>query len=232
MDLILKVRNQVSTLADRSGAGRGAIHERRRARGGRRPQDGLGGRVLQRNSSAIRCPRWNTRPTKREFITAGLGASFCSCGSRSWPRGHCRFDARHALPHEVHARAVGGRHRCSRDGTWAYTADGIIRFMHAYKLEAMIPIAIGVFGSQTPTFTCARRNPADKRVVRRHAVDNQCRPARQVRHRGEVTMDDVTCRGTRGPRQAMLAARHRDRIRPCERGTYDDEGGRPSSDSP
>ncbi|MEE3089645.1 MAG: hypothetical protein VX306_00090, partial [Candidatus Thermoplasmatota archaeon] len=29
--------------------------------------------------------------------------------------------------------------------TWAYTADGIIRFMHAYKWEAMIPIAIGVF---------------------------------------------------------------------------------------
>ena len=29
--------------------------------------------------------------------------------------------------------------------TWAYTAEGIIRFMHKYRLEAFIPIAIGVF---------------------------------------------------------------------------------------
>jgi len=29
--------------------------------------------------------------------------------------------------------------------TWAYTAEGIVKFMHKYKLEAVIPIMIIVF---------------------------------------------------------------------------------------
>jgi membrane protein DedA with SNARE-associated domain len=29
--------------------------------------------------------------------------------------------------------------------TWAYTAEGIVKFMHQYKLEAVIPIIIIVF---------------------------------------------------------------------------------------
>lgn len=29
--------------------------------------------------------------------------------------------------------------------TWAYTAEGIVKFMHQYKLEAVIPLIIIVF---------------------------------------------------------------------------------------
>ena len=29
--------------------------------------------------------------------------------------------------------------------TWAYTAEGIVKFMHQYKLEVFIPLVIGVF---------------------------------------------------------------------------------------
>jgi hypothetical protein len=40
------------------------------------------------------------------------------------------------------ATFVGG---AAASVTWAYTAEGIVTFMHRYKLEAAIPIAIAAF---------------------------------------------------------------------------------------
>jgi len=40
------------------------------------------------------------------------------------------------------ATAIGGT---IASVTWAYTAEGIVKFMHQYKLEAVIPLIIIVF---------------------------------------------------------------------------------------
>ena len=149
-DLILKVRNQVSTLADRSGAGRveqSTSDDERVAAVAR--QDGLGGRVLQTKfvGDLLSTVEY-TANEKREFINKwgfwGLilfvwipfMASGVIVGSMLGMLSRMKF------MRVLWAVVLGGS---AASITWAYTADGIIRFMHAYKLEAMIPIAIGVF---------------------------------------------------------------------------------------
>ena len=149
-DLILKVRNQVSTLADRSGAGRveqSSSDDERVAAVAR--QDGLGGRVLQTKfvGDLLSTVEY-TANEKREFINKwgfwGLilfvwipfMASGVIVGSMLGMLSRMKF------MRVLWAVVIGGS---AASVTWAYTADGIIRFMHAYKLEAMIPIAIGVF---------------------------------------------------------------------------------------
>ena len=149
-DLILKVRNQVSTLADRSGAGRveqSTSDDERVAAVAR--QDGLGGRVLQTKfvGDLLSTVEY-TANEKREFINKwGLWglilfvwipfmASGVIVGSMLGMLSRMKF------MRVLWAVVIGGS---AASVTWAYTADGIIRFMHAYKLEAMIPIAIGVF---------------------------------------------------------------------------------------
>jgi hypothetical protein len=149
-DLILKVRNQVSTLADRSGAGRveQSTNDDERVAAVAR-QDGLGGRVLQTKfvGDLLSTVEY-TANEKREFINKwgfwGLilfvwipfMASGVIVGSMLGMLSRMKF------MRVLWAVVIGGS---AASITWAYTADGIIRFMHAYKLEAMIPIAIGVF---------------------------------------------------------------------------------------
>ena len=149
-DLIVKVRNQVHTLADRSGAGRvehSTSDDERVAAVAR--QDGLGGRVLQTKflGDLLSTVEY-TANEKREFINRwgfwGLivfvwipfMASGVIVGSMLGMLSRMKF------MRVLWAVLIGGS---AASVTWAYTADRIIRFMHAYKLEAMIPIAIFVF---------------------------------------------------------------------------------------
>ena len=149
-DLIVKVRNQVHTLADRSGAGRvehSTTNDERIAAVAR--QDGLGGRVLQTKflGDLLSTVEY-TANEKRElinrwgfwglivFVWIPFMASGVIVGSMLGMLSRMKF------LRVLWAVMLGGG---AASITWAYTADGIIRFMHAYKLEAMIPIAIFVF---------------------------------------------------------------------------------------
>ena len=116
---------------------------------------------------------------------------------------HCGIDARHALAHEVHARALGGCHRrfCGLGHV------GLHRRRH-HPLHARLQV--GSDDSHRHRRLCAHRLPPHaldqiappSRVVRRHAVGQlPRRPARQVRHRvrarhgrGDPALTDV--RGT------------------------------------
>ena len=57
-----------------------------------------------------------------------------------------RSNAWIAVSNELHAvlsaTFIGGS---IASVTWAYTAEGIVKFMHQYKLEAVIPLIIIVF---------------------------------------------------------------------------------------
>ena len=149
-ELIVKARNQVSTLADRSGAGRvetkGDKDERIAAVA---RQDGFGGRMLQTKLLGdILSTVEYTANEKREminkwgfwglivFVWIPFMASGVLVGAMLGLLSRMKF------MHVLIATMVGG---FIASITWAYTAEGIVRIMHKYKLEAVIPIIIIVF---------------------------------------------------------------------------------------
>ena len=151
-ELIVKARNQVSTLADRSGAGR--VESANKNKNDDRivavaKQDGLGGRMLQTNFIG------NTLSTveymaneKREminkwgfwglivFVWIPFMASGVLVGAMLGLLSRMQFTR------VLAATFIGG---AAASITWAYTAEGIVKFMHQYKLEAVIPLMIIVF---------------------------------------------------------------------------------------
>ena len=149
-ELIVKARNQVSTLADRSGAGRVESDSKNDDRiVAVAKQDGLGGRMLQTNFIG------NTLSTveymaneKREminkwgfwglivFVWIPFMASGVLVGAMLGLLSRMQFTR------VLAATFIGG---AAASVTWAYTAEGIVKFMHQYKLEAVIPLMIIVF---------------------------------------------------------------------------------------
>ena len=149
-ELIVKARNQVSTLADRSGAGRVESASKNDDRiVAVAKQDGLGGRMLQTNFIG------NTLSTveymaneKREminkwgfwglivFVWIPFMASGVLVGAMLGLLSRMQFTR------VLAATFIGG---AAASITWAYTAEGIVTFMHKFRLEAIIPIAIIVF---------------------------------------------------------------------------------------
>ena len=151
-ELIVKARNQVSTLADRSGSGR--VESANKNKNDDRivavaKQDGLGGRMLQTNFIG------NTLSTveymaneKREminkwgfwglivFVWIPFMASGVLVGAMLGLLSRMQFTR------VLAATFIGG---AAASITWAYTAEGIVKFMHQYKLEAVIPLMIIVF---------------------------------------------------------------------------------------
>ena len=152
-ELIVKGRNLVSTLADRSGAGRVEKHA---GNGGEdirvaavAKQDGLGGRVLQTKLFGdILSTVEYTANEKREminkwgfwglivFVWIPFMASGVLVGAMLGLLSRMKF------MRVLWATFVGG---AAASLTWAYTAEGIVTVMHKYKLEAAIPIAIIAF---------------------------------------------------------------------------------------
>jgi|TARA_Y100000994_G_scaffold102628_1_gene84519 hypothetical protein len=149
-ELIVKARNQVSTLSDRSGAGRverkGDKDERIAAVA---RQDGFGGRMLQTKLLGdILSTVEYTANEKREminkwgfwglivFVWIPFMASGVLVGAMLGLLSRMKF------MRVLVATMVGG---FIASITWAYTAEGIIKIMHKYKLEAVIPIMIIVF---------------------------------------------------------------------------------------
>ena len=149
-ELIVKARNQISTLADRSGAGRvemkGDKDERIAAVA---KQDGFGGRMLQTKLLGdILSTVEYTANEKREminkwgfwglivFVWIPFMASGVLVGAMLGLLSRIKF------MRVLVATMVGG---FIASITWAYTAEGIVKIMHKYKLEAVIPIIIIVF---------------------------------------------------------------------------------------
>ena len=149
-ELIVKARNQISTLADRSGAGRvetkGDKDERIAAVA---RQDGFGGRMLQTKLLGdILSTVEYTANEKREminkwgfwglivFVWIPFMASGVLVGAMLGLLSRMKF------MRVLIATMVGG---FIASITWAYTAEGIVKIMHKYKLEAVIPIIIIVF---------------------------------------------------------------------------------------
>jgi len=149
-ELIVKARNQISTLADRSGAGRvetkGDKDERIAAVA---RQDGFGGRMLQTKLLGdILSTVEYTANEKREminkwgfwglivFVWIPFMASGVLVGAMLGLLSRMKF------MRVLMATMVGG---FIASITWAYTAEGIVKIMHKYKLEAVIPIIIIVF---------------------------------------------------------------------------------------
>jgi hypothetical protein len=149
-ELVIKTRNQVSTLADRSGAGRvehsGADDDRVVAIA---KQDGLGGKMLQTKFIG------NTLSTveymaneKRDFINrwgfwgliAFVWIPFMASGVLVGAM--LGLLSRMNFTRVLFATGLGG---VAASITWAYTAEGIVKVMHQYKLEAVIPLVIIVF---------------------------------------------------------------------------------------
>ena len=149
-ELVIKTRNQVSTLADRSGAGRvehsGADDDRVVAIA---KQDGLGGKMLQTKFIG------NTLSTveymaneKRDFINrwgfwgliAFVWIPFMASGVLVGAM--LGLLSRMNFTRVLFATGLGG---VAASITWAYTAEGIVKVMHQYKLEAVIPLVILVF---------------------------------------------------------------------------------------
>jgi len=152
-ELIVKGRNLVSTLADRSGAGRVETLSIKNSKDARvaavAKQDGLGGRVLQTKLFGdILSTVEYTANEKREminkwgfwglivFVWIPFMASGVLVGAMLGLLSRMKF------MRVLWATFVGG---AAASLTWAYTAEGIITVMHKYKLEAAIPIAIIAF---------------------------------------------------------------------------------------
>ena len=150
-ELVVKTRNEVSTLADRSGAGR---VERRSQKDDDRivavaKQDGLGGRVLQTKflGDTLSTVEYMANE-KREminkwgfwglifFVWIPFMASGVLVGAMLGLLSRMQF------MRVLLATLIGGS---IASITWAYTAEGIVKFMHQYKLEVFIPLVIGVF---------------------------------------------------------------------------------------
>jgi hypothetical protein len=149
-ELIVKGRNQISTLSDRAGAGR----VERDIKNDQRivavaKQDGFGGKMLQTKFLG------NTLSTveymaneKREminkwgfwglivFVWIPFMASGVLVGAMLGLLSRMNFTR------VLSATIIGGS---IASITWAYTAEGIVKFMHQYKLEAVIPLIIIVF---------------------------------------------------------------------------------------
>ena len=152
-ELIVKGRNLVSTLADRSGAGRVETLSSKGSDDARvaavAKQDGLGGRVLQTKLFGdILSTVEYTANEKREminkwgfwglivFVWIPFMASGVLVGAMLGLLSRMKF------MRVLWATFVGG---AIASLTWAYTAEGIVTVMHKYKLEAAIPIAIIAF---------------------------------------------------------------------------------------
>ncbi|MBT7244665.1 MAG: small multi-drug export protein [Euryarchaeota archaeon] len=152
-ELIVKGRNLVSTLADRSGAGRVETLSTKGSKDARvaavAKQDGLGGRVLQTKLFGdILSTVEYTANEKREminkwgfwglivFVWIPFMASGVLVGAMLGLLSRMKF------MRVLWATFVGGS---IASLTWAYTAEGIVTVMHKYKLEAAIPIAIIAF---------------------------------------------------------------------------------------
>jgi len=152
-ELIVKGRNLVSTLADRSGAGRVETLTSKDSKDARvaavAKQDGLGGRVLQTKLFGdILSTVEYTANEKREminkwgfwglivFVWIPFMASGVLVGAMLGLLSRMKF------MRVLWATFAGG---AAASLTWAYTAEGIITVMHKYKLEAAIPIAIIAF---------------------------------------------------------------------------------------
>jgi hypothetical protein len=152
-ELVVRGRNIISTLADRSGAGRVETHATGNAKDSRvaavAKQDGFGGRVLQTKLFGdILSTVEYTANEKREminkygfwglmvFVWIPFMASGVLVGAMLGLLSRMRF------MRVLWATFVGG---AAASLTWAYTAEGIITVMHKYKLEAAIPIAIAAF---------------------------------------------------------------------------------------
>ena len=152
-ELIVKGRNLVSTLADRSGAGRVETLSSKDSNDARvaavAKQDGLGGRVLQTKLFGdILSTVEYTANEKREminkwgfwglivFVWIPFMASGVLVGAMLGLLSRMKF------MRVLWATFAGG---AAASLTWAYTAEGIITVMHKYKLEAAIPIAIIAF---------------------------------------------------------------------------------------
>ena len=150
-ELIVKTRNEVSTLADRSGAGR---VERQTTKDDERivavaRQDGLGGRMLQTKflGDTLSTVEYMANE-KREminkwgfwglifFVWIPFMASGVLVGAMLGLLSRMQF------MRVLLATLIGGS---IASITWAYTAEGIVKFMHQYKLEVFIPLVIGVF---------------------------------------------------------------------------------------
>ena len=149
-ELVVKTRNEVSTLADRSGAGR---VERKSADDDRivaiARQDGLGGRMLQTKflGDTLSTVEYMANE-KREminkwgfwglivFVWIPFMASGVLVGAMLGLLSRMQF------MRVLIATFVGGS---IASITWAYTAEGIVKFMHQYKLEVFIPMIIILF---------------------------------------------------------------------------------------
>ena len=149
--LIVKTRNEISTFADRSGAGR---VERRSEEDDERivavaRQDGLGGRMLQTKFlgdtlSTVEYMANEKRDMINKwgfwglifFVWIPFMASGVLVGAMLGLLSRMQF------MRVLLATFIGG---AIASITWAYTAEGIVKFMHQYKLEVFIPLVIAVF---------------------------------------------------------------------------------------
>ena len=150
-ELIVKTRNEVTTLADRAGAGR---VERQSQTDDERivavaRQDGLGGRMLQTKflGDTLSTVEYMANE-KREminkwgfwglifFVWIPFMASGVLVGAMLGLLSRMQF------MRVLIATLIGGS---IASITWAYTAEGIVKFMHQYKLEVFIPLVIIVF---------------------------------------------------------------------------------------
>lgn len=149
-ELIISARNEIATLSDRSQAGRIETSEGTKGRvAAVARQDGFAGRVLQTKffGDMLSTVEY-TAQEKREFINKwgfwGLivfvwipfMASGVLVGAVLGMLSRMKFDR------VLWATLIGGS---AASITWAYTAEGIVTFMHKFRLEAIIPIAIIVF---------------------------------------------------------------------------------------
>ena len=149
-ELIVKGRNQVSTLSERSGAGR----VERDLKDDERivavaKQDGFGGKMLQTKllGDTLSTVEYMANE-KREminkwgfwglivFVWIPFMASGVLVGAMLGLLSRMNF------MRVLSATFIGGS---IASVTWAYTAEGIVKFMHQYKLEAVIPLIIIVF---------------------------------------------------------------------------------------
>lgn len=149
-ELIISARNEIATLSDRSQAGRIETSEGTKGRvAAVARQDGFAGRVLQTKffGDMLSTVEY-TAQEKREFINKwgfwGLivfvwipfMASGVLVGAVLGMLSRMKFDR------VLWATLIGGS---AASITWAYTAEGIVTFMHKFRLEAIIPLAIIVF---------------------------------------------------------------------------------------
>ena len=149
-ELIVKGRNQISTLSDRAGAGR----VERDMKNDQRivavaKQDGFGGKMLQTKllGDTLSTVEYMANE-KREminkwgfwglivFVWIPFMASGVLVGAMLGLLSRMNFTR------VLSATIIGGS---IASVTWAYTAEGIVKFMHQYKLEAVIPLIIIVF---------------------------------------------------------------------------------------